>query len=386
MQRFIFLSAVFFIFQNLFSQSYDIRLDNENVTYNYIENEQEKAHPKMHFGVYDGQLYLFNRMKERDPSGKTLLYIKNWDLYIISDGKSAQYQTLKQAFPKNGFYKTGKQKIFFGKSADSYVLENDLLDITLWFANGKTENNPLEKYFREMNLLGNLPEGKVLIAAEIMNLEVDAQNLIAKNTSMYYPDFRSFFEYDKDYEKCKNNLPESKELDVVKLAIPTTQKFSYKITANVAQKNETKESIVYSDDFRNYELQINRNQTCRSFFIDYKNKFVLYGSLEGTIFRYEKAVALQGNLCNRNRYFILEDTKDYSKIITLDRDTHNHSMSISTLDKKEIASFLYEFPGFDAKGFISKSETLDDRFSSYRANRSLQKENFTIQIVPQNEK
>ena len=89
MQRFIFLSAVFFIFQNLFSQSYDIRLDNENVTYNYIENDQEKAHPKMHFGVYDGQLYLLNRMKERDPSGKTLLYIKNWDLYIISDGKSA---------------------------------------------------------------------------------------------------------------------------------------------------------------------------------------------------------------------------------------------------------------------------------------------------------
>jgi len=386
MKRLIILTSILFIFQYFSSQSYDIRLNNEDITYNTVLDSTKIPNARMHFGVYDGQLYMLNRIKERDTYGKALLYVKSWDLYIISDRTTVQYQTLKQAFPKNGFYRTGKQKVFFGKNAEEYILEGNLLDIKLWFAPGMSENNPLEKYFSEMNLLGNVPKGNVLVATEIMNLEVDAQNLTARNSGIYLPDFRPFFESDKNYEACKKNLPEPLTLDLGKLAIPKELNFSYKITSNISRKNDVVESVIYADDFRNYELQIDRNQSGKSYLIDYKNKFALYGFLDGTAFRFVKVVPLSGNLCNRNRHILLEDSKDFSKIISIDRDTHNHSLSMSVLNKKGVAGFLYEFQEFPAKGFISKAETLDDRLSLNRVQRTVSKENFTIQIVAQNEK
>ncbi len=381
-------ASLFFIFyvQQILAQVITYSIDTEKKRYfdeDRYSNKENLGFKIAFTSINNGEFFVFNRLGYDNKTATTMLYCAQYNLYITSNGRKLQYHTFMQAFPKGGFYKTNKTKLFRGKKVESYVLDNPVLKMQLWVADDIGANTNFINELKSLGILKNIPPNKKIVAFNIMGLEFEPDEIVSekKETRRIKRLLEAFLiknhAYDKYIQNCQTNTLSNNikvPLTTTTLKTEATQTF----IGQVIDKNDNK--ILLMDTGSTY--------------VDTSNSI--------TIYQNRNSESLYGSARINDVFFnglMQKDSLYYQNVVTdFDCDTAFHYQ----LYKKEGNLYTYLFYNTEqfligkividisyptlknkkyANGLVLEQYYINEDFEEIRIRKTIKKENHLFYLI-----
>lgn len=375
-----------------YSQTTTYQLNDSKIylSKNILSQHKDDEKVKIRFtNIDNGNYFVINKLMYGNKEGKSMVYIKDFDIFTVISKTGFSYYSFSEAFPKGGFYKDGATKLIFDQKATRYSLDNDVLDIKLWVTNEPQPTNDFVNELRSIGLLKNIPETQKVVAVVIYGIEFDTTEFEKKSFKSSNSDLNDFRSEDRDILKieneCRKKIYDEDTLAIAKYPKLNDINFKYKTIGyrkKVSNSNIEKYSAQFTryrnddDLFVLYFTKVNGNDEETIHFIDVRNNLDYNLILKNNEYKLVSVHKRASDNCDQE--FNLKPISNKSPLATYyyGKKSKFHLISVK-IDEKNYPNMINE----DTKnGFITSTNILYNDFSKITTDYTIETGNYNFKL------